>query len=100
MISHSAFHIPHSAFEGGGCAVSDDVVARLRRDVTAPLKARFVGRDEVIDLVALAAAAGEHLFLFGPPGTAKSALIRDFALAVRGHYFEYMLTRFSEPSEV
>ena len=44
--------------------------------------------------------AGEHLFLFGPPGTAKSALIRQFAQAVRCRYFEYMLTRFSEPNEI
>jgi MoxR-like ATPase len=59
-----------------------------------------VGRDEVIDLIALALVAGEHLFLYGPPGTAKSALIREFARGVRGRYFEYMLTRFSEPNEI
>jgi MoxR-like ATPase len=41
-----------------------------------------------------------HLFLYGPPGTAKSALIRHFARAVHGRYFEYMLTRFSEPNEI
>jgi MoxR-like ATPase len=74
--------------------------ADLRREVMEPLKERFVGRDEVIDLIALALVAGEHLFLHGPPGTAKSALIRQFAQAVRGRYFEYMLTRFSEPNEV
>src|SRR4051795_8962866 len=78
----------------------DNVVDLLRQGVIEPLKGRFVGRDEVIDLIALAALAGEHLFLFGPPGTAKSALIRQFALAVRGRYFEYMLTRFSEPNEI
>src|SRR5207302_7711241 len=38
--------------------------------------------------------------LYGPPGTAKSALIRHFASALRGRYFEYMLTRFSEPNEI
>src|SRR4029077_8052833 len=32
--------------------------------------------------------------------TAKSALIRHFAQAVRARYFEYMLTRFSEPNEI
>ncbi len=80
--------------------MSAEVVARLRQAVLGPLKARFVERDEVIDLIALAAVAGEHLFLYGPPGTAKSALIRDFSGAVRGRYFEYMLTRFSEPNEV
>jgi MoxR-like ATPase len=78
----------------------DDAVSRLRSEVIEPLKKRFVGRDEVVDLIAMAVTAGEHLFLHGPPGTAKSALIRQFASAVRGHYFEYLLTRFSEPNEV
>src|SRR6059036_2040881 len=78
----------------------EEIVTRLREQVIEPLKRRFVGRDEVIDLIALAVVAGEHLFLHGPPGTAKSALIRQFAAAVRGRYFEYMLTRFSEPNEV
>ena len=78
----------------------NEAVGRLRAEVVAPIKERFVGRDEVVDLVALAVVSGEHLFLHGPPGTAKSALIRDFAEAVRGRYFEYLLTRFSEPNEV
>src|SRR5882757_8626152 len=80
--------------------MSEAIVKRLRQEVIEPLKRRFIGRDEVIDLIALALVAGEHLFLHGPPGTAKSALIRQFATAVRGAYFEYLLTRFSEPNEV
>src|SRR5256886_16596855 len=80
--------------------MSASTVERLRAEVIEPLKQRFVGRDEVVDLIALALVAGEHLFLHGPPGTAKSALIRHFARAVRGRYFEYMLTRFSEPNEI
>src|SRR3954470_4188555 len=80
--------------------IGRQTVAALRREVVEVLKGRFVGRDEVVDLIALAVVAGEHLFLLGPPGTAKSALIRQFATAVRGRYFEYLLTRFSEPNEV
>lgn len=80
--------------------MSEDSADRLSRLAVAPLKATFVGRDEVVDLVALAVVAGEHLFLFGPPGTAKSALVRSFASAVRCEYFEYLLTRFSEPNEI
>src|SRR5262249_58210411 len=49
---------------------------------------------------ARAVVARDPLFLFGPPGTAKSALIRHFASAVQGRYFEYLLTRFSEPIEI
>jgi MoxR-like ATPase len=78
----------------------DNVAQRLRTEVIEPLKQRFVGRDEVVELIALALVAGEHLFLHGPPGTAKSALIRQFAQAVHGSYFEYLLTRFSEPNEI
>lgn len=77
-----------------------DAADRLRRRVTDRLKPRFVGRDEVVDLIALAAVAGEHLFLYGPPGTAKSLIVREFASAVHCRYFEYLLTRFSEPNEV
>jgi MoxR-like ATPase len=80
--------------------VSTDVGTRLQETVVAPLKRRYVGREEVIDLTALAAVAGEHLFLYGPPGTAKSALIRAFARAIDARYFEYLLTRFSEPNEI
>ncbi|MBY0512511.1 MAG: AAA family ATPase, partial [Gemmataceae bacterium] len=43
------------------------------------------------------------LLLVGPPGTAKSDLVLKFkdALGIREEdYFEYMLTRFTEPSEI
>jgi MoxR-like ATPase len=92
-LSPPTIHHPPSTTE-------EDPVLRLRNQVTEPLKARFIERDEVIDLIALALVAGEHLFLYGPPGTAKSALIREFARSVHGRYFEYMLTRFSEPNEI
>lgn len=78
----------------------EEIGRRLQEEVVAPLKQAYVGREEVVDLIALAVVAGEHLFLYGPPGTAKSALIRDFAQAVGARYFEYMLTRFSEPNEI
>jgi MoxR-like ATPase len=80
--------------------MTEPIVARLHQDVIDVLKKQFVERDEVVDLIALALVAGEHLFLYGPPGTAKSALIRQFASGVRGQYFEYMLTRFTEPNEL
>ena len=63
----------------------------------------FVNKQEIIDLMVVAAIAQEPLLLVGPPGTAKSDLIVKFkdALGVNEtDYFEYMLTRFTEPSEI
>ena len=63
----------------------------------------FVQKQEIIDLMVVAAIAQEPLLLVGPPGTAKSDLVLKFkdALGVdETEYFEYMLTRFTEPSEI
>lgn len=63
----------------------------------------FVGKQDVIDLMTICAVAQEPLLLVGPPGTAKSDLVVKFreALGVSPEDgFEYMLTRFTEPSEV
>ena len=51
----------------------------------------------------VAAVAQEPLLLVGPPGTAKSDLVLKFKDALglaEDDYFEYMLTRFTEPSEI
>src|SRR3954469_22632700 len=63
----------------------------------------LVAKQELIDLMVVAAVAQEPLLLVGPPGTAKSDLVLKFkdAPGLRdGDYFEYMLTRFTEPSEI
>lgn len=73
---------------------------RLVNDVLEPMKRAFVGKDEVIDLLGVALVAGENLFLLGPPGTAKSALVQDLGRRVAGRTFDYLLTRFTEPSEL
>jgi len=64
------------------------------------LASQFLGKEETIRLMLVCAVAGEHLCLIGPPGTAKSALIRAFAKLLDARYFEYLLTRFSEPNEI
>lgn len=64
------------------------------------LKSLFVGKDEIIDLMGICLAAGENLFLLGPPGTAKSATVRELSKLLDGQTFEYLLTRFTEPNEL
>src|SRR5882762_11945128 len=64
------------------------------------MKTAFVGKDEIVDLLGVCLAGGENLFLLGPPGTAKSALVQQLARRIEGHVFDYLLTRFTEPSEL
>ncbi|HEX7666451.1 MAG TPA: AAA family ATPase, partial [Polyangiaceae bacterium] len=68
--------------------------------IAKQLEASFLGKDEVIRLLLISVLAGEHAVLIGPPGTAKSALIRTFSKLLSARYFEYLLTRFTEPNEI
>jgi MoxR-like ATPase len=63
-------------------------------------RAGLVDRDALVELVVLAAVAGEHLLVIGPPGTAKSEAVRRIGQALGGRWFEYLLGRFTEPSEL
>jgi MoxR-like ATPase len=83
-------------------AEAEDLRARLHRFRTS-LGRFFVQKQELIDLMLVAAVAQEPLLLVGPPGTAKSDLVLKFkdGLGITDEdYFEYMLTRFTEPSEI
>lgn len=73
-----------------------DKLNGLRDELRAALKER----EHVVDGAIAAAVAGEHVFLLGPPGTAKSMLSRLLARAFEGTYFEKLLTRYTEPNEL
>ena len=83
-------------------AEAEDLRKRINR-FRKSLGRFFVNKQEIIDLMCVAAVAQEPLLLVGPPGTAKSDLVLKFkdALGIeQDDYFEYMLTRFTEPSEI
>ena len=63
----------------------------------------FVQKQELIDVMTVCTIAQEPLLIVGPPGTAKSDVVTKFCQALglaEGDYFEYMLTKFTEPSEL
>lgn len=58
-------------------------------------------REEIMAVALLGALSGQNTFLFGPPGTAKSLISRRLACAFKNpEYFECLMNRFTEPSEV
>ena len=71
------------------------------------LDRRFAGLEDATLGLILSAASGEPLLLVGPPGTAKSMLIKTFCELVgvdregsSSRFFEYLLTPFTEPGEL
>jgi MoxR-like ATPase len=97
--------------------------------VSDTLKERFFRMDDAVECLMIAAMSGEAMVMIGPPGTAKSRLMRSFCNLIglitddelRGKgqdikddevnkdddspapdkaYFEYLLTQFTEPSEL
>ncbi len=80
--------------------MNDAAIPQKLQQVARELERTFLGKSEVVRLMLVAALAGEHMVLIGPPGTAKSALVRLFSKLVEASYFEYLLTRFTEPNEI
>ncbi len=89
--------LPVATATGG---VPADLTARLRA-LRDGLLTGLVERDVAIRLALIAALAGEHLLMVGPPGTAKSLVARRLHLAFdQASYFERLLTRFTVPEEL
>lgn len=77
-----------------------EIAARSVRVALDEAREGLVEREVLLELVALGAVAGEHLLVIGPPGTAKSEAARRAARAFDARVFEYLLGRFTEPSEL
>jgi MoxR-like ATPase len=60
----------------------------------------FTGREEEGRVIVLTLLSREHTVLIGEPGTAKSAMIRRVSELLNARFFSYLLTRFTEPSEL
>ena len=59
-------------------------------------------RYEPVTGLLVALIARTTVFFLGPPGTAKSLLVRDLCARIAGKpiYFEWLLTKFSTPEEL
>ncbi|MCP4535748.1 MAG: AAA domain-containing protein [Chloroflexi bacterium] len=98
------------------------ILAKVHQDafttlgsIEKDLNTRFAEMQDPILAIILAVASGESLLFNGPPGTAKSWLVRAFCHYIgidpdksgetdsdnsETDYFEYLLTPFTEPGEL
>lgn len=61
---------------------------------------QFVDRVEMIEATLTALTAGEHIFIYGPPGTAKTALIETITKGIGGTFGERQITAETTTDEV
>ncbi|WP_028328460.1 AAA family ATPase [Brachyspira alvinipulli] len=58
-------------------------------------------REDIVSLTLLSAIAGKPIFLYGPPGTAKSFIAKRISSAFKdSKYFGYLMQRFSTPEDI
>jgi len=80
--------------------MAQSIRAKIRK-LKRELADMMVERDEVINGLIIALLSKNHVFLVGPPGTAKSLIIRILAQSIEGaEYWERLFTRYTLPEEV
>ena len=60
----------------------------------------IVGMDTVLDQTVVALLAGGHILLEGPPGTAKTLLVRTLSMAINGQFHRIQFTPDLMPADI
>lgn len=77
-----------------------NAVAALRERVALAVKPTIVGMEKEIDACLAAVVAGGHVLLEGPPGVAKTMLVRSLACALGGSFARVQFTPDLMPADV
>jgi MoxR-like ATPase len=71
------------------------------KEILSSLNKDMYERENIFSVSLLSALCEQNIFLYGPPGTAKSLISRRLAKVFdTKEYFEYLMQKFSTPEEV
>jgi MoxR-like ATPase len=79
---------------------SPEDLAALRDEIRAEVSKVVIGHTEAVELLLIAAIAGGHVLLEGPPGVAKTLLAGSLARALGVHFTRMQFTPDTSPSEL
>ncbi|WP_019547356.1 AAA family ATPase [Streptomyces sulphureus] len=83
-----------------GAQDAQETAGRLRA-ITDELSDRFYERADVLRTLVATLLAGQHSFVLGPPGTAKSEMARELTGRIEGAaYWEILLSKFTAPTKM
>ncbi len=68
--------------------------------VEKALNSMIIGHEDAILALLVGLVAREHVVLIGPPGTAKTFLVKTLARLLNARHYSYLLTRFTSYDEV
>lgn len=69
------------------------------QDLRVELKKAFHEREDLVDAMLTAIVAREHVFVLGPPGTAKSMIAETLCSKLGGKMFSILNGKFTTPEE-
>lgn len=65
------------------------------------LKSTLIDRDDAVDAAMAAILTGQHLFMLGPPGTAKSMLVKKISEHFEdARYFHRLISKTTKPVDI
>ncbi len=77
-----------------------EAVAHKAEAIRRELGKVIVGMDTVLEQTVVALLAGGHILLEGPPGTAKTLLVRALSIAIRGKFQRIQFTPDLMPADI
>src|SRR5574344_2881674 len=78
-----------------------DIRRQRIKDLISYVNSALYDKENIVKISVLAVLAGQNVFLYGPPGTAKSMLSRRIADIFKNQkYFEHLMHRFCTPEEL